>query len=168
MDATSFGLFARVVTAFNEGEKTTNETLQEVSKIVKDRALNQRFKNLIEQAIAEKESQLDEAGNETMDGDVTLEIDHSLLMDVEEGDEEFIDEEDQDENFGSTHDSTGMDTADGKELSSGSVGDDDYILDERNVDEHSRRYGDQEKQNMTPGGEIGGDALEATRTVTTS
>ncbi|KAG0084989.1 hypothetical protein BGZ93_006607 [Podila epicladia] len=162
MDATSFGLFARVVTAFNEGEKTTNETLQEVSKIVKDRALNQRFKNLIEQAIAEKESQLDEAGNETIDGDVTLEIDNSLLMDVEEGDEELIDEDDQYENFGSIHDPTGMGIADLNELSSRSVGDDDYI------DEHSQRYGDQEKQNTTPGGEIGEDALEATRTVTTS
>ncbi|KAF9311721.1 hypothetical protein BG003_007081 [Podila horticola] len=153
MDATSFGLFARVVTAFNEGEKTTNETLQEVSKIVKDRTLNQRFKNLIEQAIAEKENQLDEAGNETMDGDVTLEIDHSLLMDVEEGDEELIDEEDRDVNCGSINDSTGMGTADLKEFSSESVGDDDYILDESNVDEHSRRHVEQVD-------ETGGDASE--------
>ncbi|KAG0031375.1 p24 complex component [Podila clonocystis] len=168
MDATSFGLFARVVTAFNEGEKTTNETLQEVGKIVKDRALNQRFKNLIEQAIAEKESQLDEPGNETMDGDVTLEIDRSLLVDVEEGDEELIDEEDQEDNFGSTNDSTGTGTVDRREFSSRSVGDDAYILDERNVDEHSRRYGEQEKQNTTPGDEVGGDALEATRTPTPS
>ncbi|KAF9213015.1 hypothetical protein BGZ59_006014 [Podila verticillata] len=124
MDATSFGLFARVVTAFNEGEKTTDETLQEVGKIVKDRALNQRFKNLIEQAIAEKESQLDEAGNETMDGD------RSLFMGVvEEDDEEPIDEEDQEENisqdedFGSMNDSTDMGIADRKEFSSGNVGD---------------------------------------------
>ncbi|KAG0036207.1 p24 complex component [Podila clonocystis] len=157
-----------IVTAFNEGEKTTNETLQEVGTIVKDRALNQRFKNLIEQAIAEKESQLDEAGNETMDGDVTLEIDRSLLMGVEEGDEELIDEDDQEDNFGSISDSTGMGTVDRKDFSSGSVGDDDYILDETNVDEHSRRYGEQEKQNTTPGDEIGGDALEATRTPTPS
>ncbi|KAG0348818.1 p24 complex component [Podila humilis] len=91
MDSTSFGLFARVVTAFNEGEKSTDETLQEVSRIVKDRALNQRFKNLIEQAIAEKENQMEKAGNETMEGDLTLEIDHSLLMDpVEEEEEEEL------------------------------------------------------------------------------
>ena len=74
-----------VVTAFNEGEKTTDETLQQVGKIVKDRALNQRFQDLIHQAIAEKESQLeDEMGNGTFEGDVTLEIDQSLLMDDEE------------------------------------------------------------------------------------
>lgn len=120
---------------------------------MKDRTLNQRFKNLIEQAIAEKENQLDEAGNETMDGDVTLEIDHSLLMDVEEGDEELIDEEDRDVNCGSINDSTGMGTADLKEFSSGSVGDDDYILDESNVDEHSRRHVEQVD-------ETGGDASE--------
>ncbi|KAF9390303.1 hypothetical protein CPC16_005158 [Podila verticillata] len=169
MDATSFGLFARVVTAFNEGEKTTDETLQEVGKIVKDRALNQRFKNLIEQAIAEKESQLDEAGNETMDGD------RSLFMGVvEEDDEEPIDEEDQEENisqdedFGSMNDSTDMGIADRKEFSSGNVGDgENSTPNGRNVDEHSHRYGDQEKQNTTLGGEDG-DASEATRTVTTS
>ncbi|KAF9404773.1 hypothetical protein BGZ94_003950 [Podila epigama] len=95
MDAASFGLFAKVVTAFNEGEKTTEETLQEVGKIVKDRALNQRFRNLIEQAIAEKDSQIEgNAGNRTMDGELTMEIDRSLLMDVlAEDDEEFPDDE---------------------------------------------------------------------------
>ncbi|KAF8981066.1 hypothetical protein BGZ46_003303 [Entomortierella lignicola] len=82
MDASSFGMFARVVTAFNEGDKTTEETLEEVGKIVKDRALNQRFRDLIHQAIAEKESQLEnEPGNRTMEGDLTLEIDQSLLLD---------------------------------------------------------------------------------------
>ncbi|KAG0380943.1 hypothetical protein BGX24_002625 [Mortierella sp. AD032] len=95
MDGQSFGMFARVVTAFNEGEKTTEETLQEVSKIVQDRALNQRFRDLIHKAIAEKESQLENGGaNQTMDGDVTLEIDHSLLM---EEDENRIDEEEEEE-----------------------------------------------------------------------
>lgn len=99
MDTQSFGLFARVVTAFNEGEKTTDETLQEVSKIVQDRALNQRFRDLIHKAIAEKESQLENGGaNETMDGDVTLEIDHSLLLEedesrIEEGDEDLAEDE---------------------------------------------------------------------------
>lgn len=88
-----------VVTAFNEGEKTTDETLQEVSKIVQDRALNQRFRDLIHKAIAEKESQLENGGaNETMDGDVTLEIDHSLLLEedesrIEEGDEDLAEDE---------------------------------------------------------------------------
>ncbi|KAG0289208.1 hypothetical protein BGZ96_007184 [Linnemannia gamsii] len=104
MDTQSFGMFARVVTAFNEGEKTTDETLQEVSKIVQDRALNQRFRDLIHKAIAEKESQIENGGaNETMDGDVTLEIDHSLLMEeeedenrIEEGEEEAEDERDVD------------------------------------------------------------------------
>ncbi|GJJ78873.1 hypothetical protein EMPS_11232 [Entomortierella parvispora] len=82
MDVTSFGRFARVVTAFNEGEKTTDETLQEVGKIVKDRSLNQRFQDLIHQAIAEKENQLeDDVGNATFEGDVTLEVDQSLLLD---------------------------------------------------------------------------------------
>ncbi|KAG0054168.1 hypothetical protein BGZ83_011864 [Gryganskiella cystojenkinii] len=91
MDVTSFGMFARVVTAFNEGEKTTDETLQEVGMIVKDQALNQRFQDLIHQAIAEKESQLeDEVGNGTFEGDVTLEIDQSLLMDDEK---EFDDQD---------------------------------------------------------------------------
>ncbi|KAF9571627.1 hypothetical protein EC968_000367 [Mortierella alpina] len=86
MDATSFGLFARVVTAFNEGEKTTEETLQEVGKIVKDQGLNQRFRDLIHQAIAEKESQLEnEGGNETMEGgDLTLDLDQSLLVEQED------------------------------------------------------------------------------------
>jgi len=137
---------------------------------VKDRALNQRFKNLIEQAIAEKENQLDEAGNETMDGD------RSLLMEVvEEGDEELFDEEDQvenisqDEDFGSMNDSTGMGIADRKEFSSGNVGDgEDSISNGRNVDEHSHRYGNQENQNTTLGDEVGGNASEAKRTVTTS
>ncbi|KAF8931406.1 hypothetical protein BGZ58_007656 [Dissophora ornata] len=82
MDTSSFGMFARVVTSFNEGEKTTDETLDEVGKIVKDRVLNQRFRDLIHQAIAEKENQQEnEGGNETMEGDLTLEIDQSLLLD---------------------------------------------------------------------------------------
>ncbi|KAF9391839.1 hypothetical protein BGX21_011175 [Mortierella sp. AD011] len=96
MDASSFGMFARgkfyfissangslVVTAFNEGDKTTEETLDEVSRIVKDRSLNQRFRDLIHQAIAEKENQLDnDVGNGTVEGDLTLEvIDQSLLLD---------------------------------------------------------------------------------------
>ncbi|CAO3568290.1 unnamed protein product [Mortierella alpina] len=86
MDATSFGLFARVVTAFNEGEKTTEETLQEVGKIVNDQGLNQRFRDLIHQAIAEKESQLEnDAGNETMEGDITLDLDQSLLVEHDDG-----------------------------------------------------------------------------------
>ncbi|KAF9152969.1 hypothetical protein BG015_004366 [Linnemannia schmuckeri] len=99
MDTQSFGMFARVVTAFNEGEKTTDETLLEVSKIVQDRALNQRFRDLIHKAIAEKENQLENGGaNETMDGDVTLEIDHSLLLEededrIDEGDEELAEDE---------------------------------------------------------------------------
>ncbi|KAG0211300.1 hypothetical protein BGX33_004398 [Mortierella sp. NVP41] len=105
MDAQSFGMFARVVTAFNEGEKTTDETLQEVGKIVHDRALNQRFRDLIHKAIAEKESQLEnESGNRTMDGDVTMEIDQSLLMEndndrviVEEDEEDAIEEEEEGE-----------------------------------------------------------------------
>ncbi|KAG0202538.1 hypothetical protein BGX28_004985 [Mortierella sp. GBA30] len=82
MDASSFGLFARVVAAFNEGEKTTEETLLEVGKIVKNRTLNQRFQELIHQAIAEKENQLEnDGGNETMmEGDITLDVDLSLLM----------------------------------------------------------------------------------------
>ncbi|KAF9983660.1 hypothetical protein BGZ75_004877 [Mortierella antarctica] len=89
MDATSFGLFARVVTAFNEGEKTTEETLQEVGKIVKDQGLNQRFRDLIHQAIAEKESQLEnDGGNETLEGDITLDMDQSLL--VEQDDVESV------------------------------------------------------------------------------
>ncbi|KAF9122364.1 hypothetical protein BGW39_009789 [Mortierella sp. 14UC] len=91
MDGQSFGMFARVVTAFNEGEKTTEETLQEVGKIVQDRALNQRFRDLIHKAIAEKENQLENGGvNETLNGDVTLEIDHSLLLEdrIEEEEEE--------------------------------------------------------------------------------
>ncbi|KAG0292146.1 hypothetical protein BGZ98_002708 [Dissophora globulifera] len=85
MDVSSFGMFARaVVTSFNEGEKTTDETLDEVGKIVKDRALNQRFRDLIHQAIADKENQVENGnGNETMEGDITLEIDHSLLLDDE-------------------------------------------------------------------------------------
>ncbi|KAF9578198.1 hypothetical protein BGW38_006139 [Lunasporangiospora selenospora] len=77
-------MFARVVTAFNEGEKTTEETLQEVSKIVKDRSLSQRFRDLIHKAIAEKENQAESEGigNETFEnGDFTLEIDQSLLDD---------------------------------------------------------------------------------------
>lgn len=88
-----------VVTAFNEGEKTTDETLQEVSKIVQDRALNQRFRDLIHKAIAEKENQLENGeANETMDGDMTLEIDHSLLLDedenrIVEGDEDLAEDE---------------------------------------------------------------------------
>lgn len=92
-----------MVTAFNEGEKTTEETLQEVSKIVLDRALNQRFRDLIHKAIAEKESQLENGGaNETMDGDMTLEIDHSLLLDedenrIEEGDEDLAEDERDDD-----------------------------------------------------------------------
>lgn len=91
-----------MVTAFNEGEKTTDETLQEVSKIVQDRALNQRFRDLIHKAIAEKESQIENGGtNETMDGDMTLEIDHSLLLEedenrIEEREEEAEDERDTD------------------------------------------------------------------------
>ncbi|KAK3837008.1 MAG: hypothetical protein JOS17DRAFT_427907 [Linnemannia elongata] len=99
MDTQSFGMFARVVTAFNEGEKTTDETLQEVSKIVQDRALNQRFRDLIHKAIAEKENQLENGeANETMDGDMTLEIDHSLLLDedenrIVEGDEDLAEDE---------------------------------------------------------------------------
>jgi len=80
------GNCALVVTAFNEGEKTTDETLQEVGKIVKDRTLNQRFQDLIHQAIAEKENQLeDEMGNGTFEGDVTLEIDQSLFLDDVDG-----------------------------------------------------------------------------------
>ncbi|KAF9930501.1 hypothetical protein FBU30_000395 [Linnemannia zychae] len=98
MDSQSFGMFARVVTAFNEGEKTTDETLQEVSKIVQDRALNQRFRDLIHKAIAEKESQFENGDvNESMGGDVTLEIDHSLLLEdenrIEEVEEELEEEE---------------------------------------------------------------------------
>ncbi|KAF9540213.1 hypothetical protein EC957_004572 [Mortierella hygrophila] len=94
MDTQSFGMFARVVTAFNEGEKTTDETLQEVSMIVQDRGLNQRFRDLIHKAIAEKESQLENGGaNATMDGDVTLEIDHSLLLDEDENRIEEVDED---------------------------------------------------------------------------
>lgn len=91
-----------MVTAFNEGEKTTDETLQEVSRIVQDRALNQRFRDLIHKAIAEKESHIENGGaNETIDGDVTLEIDHSLLLEedenrIEEGEEEAEDERDAD------------------------------------------------------------------------
>ncbi|KAG0361141.1 hypothetical protein BGZ54_009220 [Gamsiella multidivaricata] len=82
MDASSFGMFARVVAAFNEGEKTTEETLGEVGKIVKDRTLNQRFRDLIHQAIAEKENQIEnEGGNMTMEGDLTFDVDHSLLED---------------------------------------------------------------------------------------
>ncbi|KAI1314943.1 hypothetical protein EDD11_001528 [Mortierella claussenii] len=98
MDAISFGLFARVVTSFNEGDKTTEETLDEVGMIVKDRALNQRFRDLIHQAIAEKESQMEnENGNETIEPDLTMEIDKSLLMDngdvIAEEDEEGEEEE---------------------------------------------------------------------------
>ncbi|KAF9946984.1 hypothetical protein BGZ70_002933 [Mortierella alpina] len=91
MDATSFGLFARVVTAFNEGEKTTEETLQEVGKIVKDHGLNQRFRDLIHQAIAEKESQLEnDVGNETMEGDITLDLDLDQSLLVEQDDVESV------------------------------------------------------------------------------
>ncbi|KAG0262823.1 hypothetical protein BG011_009654 [Mortierella polycephala] len=82
MDSSSFGLFAQVVAAFNEGEKSTEETLQEVGKIVKDRELNQRFRDLIHQAIAEKQDQMEnDTGNVTFEGDKTLEIDQSLLLD---------------------------------------------------------------------------------------
>ncbi|KAF9113949.1 hypothetical protein BGX27_000480, partial [Mortierella sp. AM989] len=89
MDASSFGMFARVVTAFNEGDKTTEETLDEVGKIVKDRALNQRFRDLIHQAIAEKDNQLENnVGDRSMEGDLTMEIDQSLLLDDDQDPEE--------------------------------------------------------------------------------
>lgn len=65
-----------VVAAFNVGGKTTEETLEEVSIIVKDRSLNQRFRDLIYRAIAEKENQLEsDVGNETLDGDMTVDLD---------------------------------------------------------------------------------------------
>ncbi|KAF9432155.1 hypothetical protein BGZ76_011188 [Entomortierella beljakovae] len=126
MDTTSFGLFAKVVAAFNEGDKTTEETLEEVGKIVKDRSLNQRFRDLIHQAIADKENQLDnEAGNGTIEGDITLEIDHSLLLDDEQdledealpvslrneghgGDESLIYKEGEEEEDGLLNDETDL------------------------------------------------------------
>ncbi|KAF9345435.1 hypothetical protein BGX26_003128, partial [Mortierella sp. AD094] len=99
----------QMVTAFNEGDKTTEETLGEVSKIVKDRALNQRFRDLIHQAIAEKENQLDnEAGNRTMEGDLTLEIiDQSLLLDDDqepEGDHSPLSRKEEEEEEEEEHD----------------------------------------------------------------
>ncbi|KAF9359357.1 hypothetical protein BGX34_008417 [Mortierella sp. NVP85] len=102
MDAATFGQFAAVVASFNEGEKTTEETLAEVSIIVKDRLLNQRFRALIHQAIAEKENQFENnVGNSTLDGDLTLDIDHSRLL-LE--DDEAIDVQDQSQILGLGHD----------------------------------------------------------------
>ncbi|KAF9918442.1 hypothetical protein BX616_008773 [Lobosporangium transversale] len=94
MDSTSFGMFARVVTAFNEGDKTTEETLEEVSRVVKDCSLNQRFQDLIYQAVAEKESQMaNESTNLAMEANRTIDIDKSLLLD----DEDVITEEEEGE-----------------------------------------------------------------------
>ncbi|KAF9192407.1 hypothetical protein BGZ50_008538 [Haplosporangium sp. Z 11] len=101
MDSSSFGLFAQVVAAFNEGEKSTEETLQEVSKIVRDRELNQRFRDLIHQAIAEKQDQMEnETGNGTLEGDVTLEIDQSLLLDDDEESLRQVSSRSQDISYG--------------------------------------------------------------------
>ncbi|KAF9998733.1 hypothetical protein BGZ79_007604 [Entomortierella chlamydospora] len=98
---------ASVVTAFNEGDKTTEETLDEVSRIVKDRSLNQRFRDLIHQAIAEKENQLDnDVGNGTVEGDLTLEvIDQSLLLDDDqepEGDHSRLTQKEEEHDEGTS------------------------------------------------------------------
>ncbi|KAG0232070.1 hypothetical protein BGX31_005298 [Mortierella sp. GBA43] len=96
MDAVTFGMFAAVVAAFNEGEKSTEETLEEVSTIVKDRSLNQRFRDLIHKAIAEKENQPEsDVGNDTLDGDQTLDLDLDLDLNLERSplpeDDEMVD-----------------------------------------------------------------------------
>jgi hypothetical protein len=85
-----------VVAAFNEGEKSTEETLEEVSTIVKDRSLNQRFRDLIHKAIAEKENQPEsDVGNDTLDGDQTLDLDLDLDLNLERSplpeDDEMVD-----------------------------------------------------------------------------
>ncbi|KAF9949398.1 hypothetical protein BGZ65_007354 [Modicella reniformis] len=93
MDATSFGMFAGVVESFNKGDKTTEETLEEVGTIVKDRSLNQRFRELIHQAIAEKENLIEsETVNTILEGDLTQDTEQSLLVvNGEVEDQDYVD-----------------------------------------------------------------------------